>query len=80
MSGMAAAYYAQCTKRDLSRRFERTATGDWHCKCGVTLTTEQTIGHHRHCIAGLVPIAQAMTKPACISIPATAHAGAMAKE
>ena len=45
MSGMAAAYYAQCTERDLSRRYKRTTTGNWLCSCGAVLTTTQTLDH-----------------------------------
>lgn len=46
MSGMAAAYYEECTRKSLRRIYEETPTG-WKCKCGATFTTNMDASDHK---------------------------------
>lgn len=46
MSGFAAAYYAECTRKGLASRYTETATGLWQCKCGAApFDTEGSLTH-----------------------------------
>ena len=46
MIGMAAAYYAERTRKGLASRYTETATGLWQCKCGAApFDTEGSLTH-----------------------------------
>lgn len=46
MSGMAWAYYEECTRKYLRTVYEETPTG-WLCKCGATFTTNMGASDHK---------------------------------
>lgn len=46
MSKLTEIYYAECTERELSRRYKRTILDLWECPCGTTFSTHDAPDHH----------------------------------